>query len=381
MDISELREKIDSIDEELCALVEKRMNAAADIAEYKKENGIPVYDPRRERQKLADIAEKSDPELRRYMTVLYSLIFEISRSRQQSIVTEDPPIVTEIADAIENTPKLFPETATVACQGVEGAYSQIACDKMFKTPSIVYFKNFDGVFSAVSKGLCRYGVLPLENTVAGSVKKVYDLMISNDFRIVRSTDVRIEHCLLAPRGVSLSDIKEVFSHEQAISQCSEFLRSLGDGVTVTRCSNTAAAAEEVSSSGRRDAAAIASFACSEIYGLDCLSRGIEDSDNNHTKFVTISKNLEIYPGADRTSLMMVLPHKPGSLYKALSRFYALGINLLKLESRPIPGLDFEFSFYFDLETSVYSDEFVKLMRELYDCSEQFKYLGSYSEVR
>ncbi|MBR3415402.1 MAG: chorismate mutase [Clostridia bacterium] len=381
MDIAELREKIDSIDEELCALVEKRMNAAADIAEYKKENGIPVYDPRRERQKLADIAEKSDPELRRYMTVLYSLIFEISRSRQQSIVTEDPPVVTEIADAIENTPKLFPETAAVACQGVEGAYSGIACDKMFKTPSIVYFKNFDGVFSAVSKGLCKYGVLPLENTVAGSVKKVYDLMISNDFKIVRSTDVRIEHCLLAPRGVSLSDIKEVFSHEQAISQCSEFLRSLGDGVTVTRCTNTAAAAEEVASSGRRDAAAIASFACSEIYGLDCLSRGIEDSDNNHTKFVTISKSLEIYPGADRTSLMMVLPHKPGSLYKALSRFYALGINLLKLESRPIPGRDFEFSFYFDLETSVYSDEFVKLMRELYDCSEQFKYLGSYSEVR
>ncbi len=381
MDIGELREKIDAIDEELCALVEKRMNVAADIAEYKKENGVPVYDPRRERQKLADIAEKSDPELRRYMTVLYSLIFEISRSRQQSIVTEDPPIVAEIADAIENTPKLFPETASVACQGVEGAYSGIACEKMFKTPSIVFFKNFDGVFSAVSKGLCKYGVLPLENTVAGSVKKVYDLMISNDFRIVRSTDVRIEHCLLAPRGAALSDIKEVFSHEQAISQCSEFLRTLGDGVTVTRCTNTAAAAEAVASSGRRDAAAIASFACSEIYGLDCLSRGIEDSDNNHTKFVTISKNLEIYPGADRTSLMMVLPHKPGSLYKALSRFYALGINLLKLESRPIPGRDFEFSFYFDLETSVYSDEFVKLMRELYDCSEQFKYLGSYSEVR
>ncbi|MBR4661123.1 MAG: chorismate mutase [Clostridia bacterium] len=381
MDINELREKIDGIDAELCALIEKRMNVAAEIGKYKKENGLPVHDPRRERQKLVEIAGNADPELRRYMTVLYSLIFEISRSRQQSIVTEDPPIVAEIADAIENTPKLFPETAAVACQGVEGAYSQIACDKMFKTPSIVYFKNFDGVFSAVSKGLCKYGVLPLENTVAGSVKKVYDLMISNDFRIVRSTDVRIEHCLLVPRGVALSDIKEVFSHEQAISQCSEFLRSLGDGVTVTRCSNTAAAAEEVASSGRRDAAAIASFACSEIYGLDCLSRGIEDSDNNHTKFVTISKSLEIYPGADRTSLMMVLPHKPGSLYKALSRFYALGINLLKLESRPIPGRDFEFSFYFDLETSVYSDEFVKLMRELYDCSEQFKYLGSYSEVR
>ena len=381
MELNELREKIDGIDERLCALVKERMDVAAAIAGYKKENGVPVGDPRRERQKLSEIAERTDPELRRYMTVLYSLIFEISRSHQQSIVADDPAITKQIADAIENTPKLFPEAATVACQGVEGAYSGIACEKMFKMPSIVFFKSFDGVFNAVSKGLCKYGVLPLENSVAGSVKKVYDLMISNDFKIVRSTDVRIEHCLLVPRGVALSDIKEVFSHEQALNQCSDFLRSLGDGVKITRCSNTAAAAESVATSGRSDAAAIASFACSEIYGLDCLSRGIEDSDNNHTKFVTISKDLEIYPGADRTSLMMILPHKPGSLYKALSRFYALGINLLKLESRPIPGRDFEFSFYFDLETSVYSDEFVKLMRELYDCSEQFKYLGSYTEVR
>ena len=180
-------------------------------------------------------------------------------------------------------------------------------------------------------------MIPLENTVAGSVKKVYDLMISHDFKIVRSTDVRIEHCLLAAPGTELSDIKEVFSHEQAINQCSAFLRTLGSGVKVTYCDNTAAAAEAVAASGRRDAAAIASHACADLYGLSCLSRSIEDSDNNHTKFVCISKNLEIYPGADRTSLMMVLPHRPGSLYKALSRFYALGVNLLKLESRPIPG--------------------------------------------
>ena len=381
MDLNELRERIDSVDEQLVRLLAERMDISGKIAEYKKENGLPVYDPRRERAKLAEIAAQGGDELRRYLTVLYSLVFEVSRSYQHSLINSDSALVKQIIDAVDNTPRLFPETATVACQGVEGAYSQAACEKMFKTPSIVFFKNFEGVFSAVEKGLSQYGVIPLENTVAGSVKKVYDLMISHDFKIVRSTDVRIEHCLLAAPGVELSDIKEVFSHEQAINQCSAFLRTLGSGVKVTYCDNTAAAAEAVAASGRRDAAAIASHACADLYGLSCLSRSIEDSDNNHTKFVCISKNLEIYPGADRTSLMMVLPHRPGSLYKALSRFYALGVNLLKLESRPIPGRDFEFMFYFDLETSVYSGEFAKLMNEMEGSSEQFKYLGSYSEVR
>ena len=150
---------------------------------------------------------------------------------------------------------------------------------------------------------------------------------------------------------------------------------------ISSIGGVSAAAAAVAASGRRDAAAIASASCAELYGLSRIAGPIADSDNNHTKFITISKDLEIYPGADRTTLMMVLPHKPGSLYKALSRFYALGINLLTLESRPIPGRDFEFMFYFDLETSVYSDEFAELMQEMEDSSEEFCYLGSYSEVR
>ena len=270
-------------------------------------------------------------------------------------------------------------SALVACQGVEGAYSQLACEKLFRMPNEFYFSNFEAVFSAIDKGLCDYGVIPLENSTAGSVNKVYDLMMQHDFRIVRSVRLKVDHNLLAKNGVSLSEIKEIYSHEQAINQCSTFLQSL-KGVKVIACENTAEAAKMVAQSDRRDVAALASRACIGLYGLQCLASDVQDLGNNFTRFICISKKLEIYPGADRTSLMMVLPHEPGSLYKVLSRFYALGINLNKLESRPIPERNFEFMFYFDLETSVYSPRFTQLMGELKEISEQFSYLGSYSEV-
>ena len=168
------------------------------------------------------------------------------------------------------------------------------------------------------------------------------------------------------------------SHEQALRQCDGFLQSLG--VKLTVCENTAAAAELVAKSGRSDLACISSRACAELYGLACLSEDVQDNANNHTRFICITKNLEIYPGADKTTLMMVLPNRPGSLYKVLARLYALGINLIKLESRPIPTRDFEFMFYLDLDTSIYSDDFARLLAELDGMCEQFQYLGSYSEV-
>ena len=162
-------------------------------------------------------------------------------------------------------------------------------------------------------------------------------------------------------------------------QCYSFLDTF-KGVKITRCANTAAAAKLVAESGRTDLAALCSRNCIELYDLDCLAEAVQNQQNNYTRFICISRNLEIYPGADRTSLMMVLPHRAGSLYKVLARFYAQNINLIKLESRPMPDRDFEFMFYFDLETSVYSPEFIQLMGELQTISEEFKYLGSYSEV-
>ena len=380
MNLEELRAEIDTIDDNLLQDFAQRMNVVGQIGLEKKSEGLPTLDPAREREKLADIVTKLPPEMEQYGYTLWSMLFEISRSYQSSLNPQPSALRKDIERAIADTQPLFPPAATVACQGVEGAYSQLACEKLFKHPQVMYFKTFESVFSAIENGFCDYAVLPLENSTAGSVKEIYDLMLSHSsFKIVRSTRLKVDHNLVAKKGTKMSDIKEIFSHPQAISQCAKFLDAM-PGVKITACENTAAAAEAVAKSERTDVAAISSYNCVELYGLERLAADIQDRSNNYTRFICISKKLEIYPGADKTSLMLVLPHRPGALYQILGRFYALGMNLIKLESRPLPDREFEFMFYFDLETSVHSDEFIRLVDDLDAICEEFQYLGSYSEV-
>ena len=380
MNLEELRAEIDTIDDNLLQDFAQRMNVVGQIGLEKKSEGLPTLDPAREREKLADIVTKLPPEMEQYGYTLWSMLFEISRSYQSSLNPQPSALRKDIERAIVDTQPLLPPAATVACQGVEGAYSQLACEKLFKHPQVMYFKTFESVFSAIENGFCDYAVLPLENSTAGSVKEIYDLMLSHSsFKIVRSTRLKVDHNLVAKKGTKMSDIKEIFSHPQAISQCAKFLDAM-PGVKITACENTAAAAEAVAKSERTDVAAISSYNCVELYGLERLAADIQDRSNNYTRFICISKKLEIYPGADKTSLMLVLPHRPGALYQILGRFYALGMNLIKLESRPLPDREFEFMFYFDLETSVYSDEFIRLVDDLDAICEEFQYLGSYSEV-
>ena len=379
MDLKELRSQIDEIDDQLVKLFCQRMDIAAQVAQYKKEQGLPILMPAREREKLQDVSQKAGPEMAGYTRTLYTMLFELSRSYQSKLFGGSQALYNSITKSIDSTPKLFPQSAMVACQGVEGAYSQLACEKIFANPMIMYFKTFDGVFQAIDQGLCQYGILPIENSTAGSVTKVYDLMIQHNFYIARTFRLKVDHNLLANPGAKLEDIQEIYSHEQAINQCSAFLHSL-KGVNVVPVANTAVAAEMVAASGRKDVAALSSRSCMELYNLKNLAASVQDKGNNRTRFICISKNMEIYPGSDKTSIMMVLSHKPGALYKVLARIYSLGINVTKLESRPIPDREFEFMFYFDLETSIYSDQFAELMCELESLCEEFKYLGSYTEV-
>jgi len=354
------------------------MEAVEKIAEHKKQNNLPIYDSERERQLFDRVATLAGAKTESYVRTLFSVITDLSRSYQGRIIHGKSETALRIEKAIAETPQLFPQKATVACQGAEGAYSQIACEKVFELPSIMYFNSWENVFGAVEAGLCQYGILPVENSTAGSVNRIYDLMAKYNFSIIRSVKLKTNHTLLANPGVKLEDVREIISHEQAINQCSVFLRSLKD-VKITYCENTAVAAKIVRESNRKDIAAISSRACAELYGLNILSDSIQTSENNYTRFICISRKTEIYPGANRTSLMMVLPHKPGSLYRVMSKFSALGINLTKLESRPIPGREFEFMFYMDLECSIYSPAFTQLISELEYSVESFRYLGSYSE--
>ena len=382
MELTELRQELNDINAEMTRLFCRRMELSKQVGLYKKEHGLPVLDRAREREILAEATKQAGPALARYARVFFQNLFDLSRSYQNSIGVENAPLVVEIKEAMKAAEApgrhVLPAGGLVACQGVEGAYSQLAADKLFPMGDILYFRSFEGVFQAVEKGLCQYGVLPIENSSYGSVNEVYDLMRHFHFHIVRSLKLRVDHNLLAKPGTRFEDVKEIFSHEQALGQCSEYLAKY-PALKVTVCENTAAAAKMVAESPRGDIAAISSHNCAGLYGLAVLEDRLQNSENNYTRFICVSKELEIYPGADRISLLFSVPHQPGSLYEMIAKFSALGLNLTKLESRPIPGRDFEFLFYFDLEATVWSEDVMRLLAELSSTGELFVFLGCYSE--
>ncbi len=377
MELKDYRDQLDRIDGQLVSLFKERMETVKSIADYKKEHNTPVLAAGREREILYRVTGLCGEELQEYTKLLYSTLLELSRDYQEDrLNTEESKLCREILAAAEHS-GTFPGRAVVACQGMEGAYSQMACDKLFSLPQIMYFNRFDGVFRAVEAGMCRYGILPIENSSAGSVTEVYDLMEKYNCKIVRSLKLKIEHCLLAKPGAKLSDIKEVVAHEQALNQCGEFLKVRG--VKITIFSNNAAAAQYVSQSDRTDIAAIASAGCADLYNLHILTDRVSNTDHNYTRFICISKNLEIFEGANRITFVASASHRPGSLYSLLAKFAAKGMNISKLESRPIPGKDFEFRFYFDVEASVHSPDTQKILSQL-EKEDFFTFLGAYSEV-
>ena len=380
MELSEIRKEIDAVDEEMTKLFVRRMACADQVAEAKRGTGKPVLDPGREREILAKVAERVGPALESEGKLLFSTLLSVSRGRQRAQLADDGMFAKTMAEAMSATPAIFPSKANVACPGAEGGYSQQAAVAFVKFPSLFYFRDFESVFTAVEEGMCEYGVLPIENSTAGSVTQVYDLMAKHDFKIAKALKLRIRHVLLAPKGVKLADVKEIASHPHALAQCAEFLKA-HQGVRSVPASNTAAAAAELAKSGRKDAAVIASRECAELYGLDILADDISDTTSNFTRFICISRKTEIYPDANKFSLMMSLSHRPGSLADILIRFGAVGVNLTKLESRPVPGSDFEFRFIFDFEASPHDVRVVKLLSSLASDPEveHFTFLGAYAE--
>ena len=378
MELSEIREKINAVDDQLLDLFLQRMDLSEEVAAYKNEHHQPILNKQREREILAKVAEKSG-DRERFSYHLFSTIFELSRSRQAELITAPTKVEAQVKASLAAGGEVFPQTGLVACQGVEGANSQVACDRLLPRGNIVYVKSFEAVFSAVESGLCKFGVVPIENSSNGSVRAIYDLIQRKKFSIVRSTRLCIRHELLALPGVKMDDITEIYSHEQAIGQCSKFLNGLG-GVRVIPCDNTAMAAKMLADSGSRHAAAISSHPCAALYGLQCVNDAIQDSDNNYTRFICITKDPVIYAGANRISLIIACDNKPGALYEILSKLAALGINMTKLESCPVTGRNFEFIFFLELEASVHEPGVLPMLEELERSCANFQFLGSYAEV-
>lgn len=370
--INETEQSLTQVDNLLTELFEKRLELAAGSGQNK-------LNTAQERNIINRVTKNQNDELAGYTKILFNTLFELSKSYQSRELFLNSPLAVRINEALETTPKLFPKSAVVACQGIEGSNSQDACERLFSRPNIMYFNSFEAVFSAVEKGLCKYGILPIENNLQGSVRQVYDLMKEYKFYIAKSIKLKIEHVLLGNKKTDISKIKEIYSHEQALAQCSHFIKGLGD-VKIIPMGNTATAAKYVSNSQSEDIAAIATKNCIDLYDLSALKYDIQNSENNYTRFICISKDMEIYPGSNKISLMFAIPHKPGSLNNIISKFSALDINLTKLESRPLAGKDFEFMFHVDFDAELYSKEILNLICQLENDPEFFAFLGNYSEI-
>ena len=378
MNLEHLRGEIDRVDDELVALLERRMGLAMEVAQTKLESGEDVHQPVREAEVLARLCG-TKPELQAVLKTIYGGIFQASRAQQHGLFAQivESSLQRDIAAAMERGQKPWPTQASVACQGIEGAYSHIAARNLFEQPRMMSMRDFDAVFRAVEQGLCRYGVLPIENSTYGSVTAVYDLLRKHKCSIVRALRLPVRHCLLSSERF-LKDVREIYSHEQAIRQCAAFLERMGDRVTVHVCENTAVAAQRVAQSESPGAAAISSEECAELYGLNVLKSDIQSLPQNETRFICIARQPEIRPGANKSSLALALQHRPGSLAALLQLLAGMGVNLTKLENRPA-GSEFDVIFYLDMECDAARPEHARVLEELQRHSESFQFLGSYTE--
>lgn len=375
MDLLDLRNEIDDIDEQLIPLLKKRMNISKQVAEYKVKRGLPVLNEQREREILDSVKEKCGEDGDAIATV-FSATMDASRAIQHNIMNSGRELRQLIENAADDEDE-FSKKTLVACAGVEGSYADETALTLFKNAQIRHYRIFEDVFEAVNKGEAPFGIVPVENSTAGSVHEVYDLIIKYRFYVIGSYSLEVNHCLCARKGVKYEDIEDVYSHPQALSQCSEFLKNFDfTGVNYT---NTAAAAKFVSQSERNDIGVICSADAAKKYGLQILKTRIQNISNNRTRFIVISKKLLIEKNADKISLIFSTPHTTGSLYRVLGRFSMAGLNLTKLESRPVGNGEFSYFFYVDLLGNISDKKTLDLLCALYSELPEFKFLGNYHE--
>ena len=379
MELSEIRPQLDVIDKEILALYLRRMELIDKVADAKRRDpSKPLYDPAREREILMRVRENAGSEYGDGAYQLFRMILELSRARQAAQLIPATNVAARVAAMCANEQPVFPQSGRVAVSGVEGSHAGAAADRLFPKGNIVFMSGFSAVVKAVQSGLCQFGILPVENSVQGSVRQVYDLLQEPDICIVRSVRQLIRHVLLVRKGTKMEDIKTIYTHEQAAGQCSRFIAELG--ADIVPCVSTAHAAQRVAESQDHASAAIAGEACAKLYNLDVLSAEIQNEAVNDTRFLCITKGAGFYAGADRMSLLVNCANSPGALYQMIAKISALGINMCKLESMPIPGTNFSYRFYMDLECNLHQEGVLGLLCELERSCDSFTLLGNYAEM-
>lgn len=374
-DLTELREEIDAIDSEMVSLYERRMAIAQEVAEYKISVGKAVFDKEREQSKLQSLSEKVHTSfLKRGVQELFEQIMSMSRKRQYQLLTEHGQAEP---CGFEEVDKLEYKDAKIVFQGTEGAYSQLAMQEYFG-------KNIDGrhvdtwrdAMEAIKNGEADYAVLPIENSSAGIVSENYDLMVEYDNCIVGEQIIRINHALLALPGADKGDITDIYSHPQALMQCGRYLEAHREWEKHSY-KNTAMASQKVKEDGKKYKAAIGSELNADIYGLQVLEEAIQDNKNNYTRFIIVTGRKVFEKNANKISICFEIPHESGSLYHKLSHFIYNGLNMNKIESRPVPEKTWEYRFFVDFEGNLNDAAVKNALRGLKEETTRLKILGNY----
>ncbi len=377
IDLAESRKEIDSIDSQISELFLRRMEVACNVADYKLATGKPILDKEREEAKIADLTSRygDDDFHKRCISELFSQLMAMSRKLQYGkleLNDNDSKL-----DPYETVDTLKKDGVKAVYQGVPGAYSHEAMIGFFgQDVNSVSVDSFREAMEMVHKGSADYAVIPIDNSSAGMVSTTYDLLDEYNNYIVAETFVKISHCLLGVKGAKPEDIKTVYSHQQALMQCSKYLDSHSDW-SLREYLNTAMSARKIAEEGDITHAAVASENCAKEYGLDVLARDINNAASNTTRFVIVSNKREFVKDAHKVSVCFEVPHKSGSLYNALSHIMFNGLNMTKIESRPIPEHNWEFRFYVDFEGNLRDPGVKNALRGICEEGNAIKLLGNY----
>lgn len=371
MDLNQLRNNIDAIDEQILSLFMKRMELCKGVADYKKANNLPVFQGNREQQVIDRIKTLTDDkELETGTAALFTTIMDISK------ILQNKKLLSDNTENIYKSPD-FENAEKIGCQGTSGANSETAAKLIFGDKKPVFYKTFEDVFKDVQSGELDYGVLPVHNSTAGSVSSTYDLMAKYSVYTVKEVCVEINHCLAVKNNISIGEIETVYSHPQAIAQCCDYLTA--HRLKTAEYGNTATAAEMVAGSDR-NIAAICSVECAEKLGLKIIAENISDCSVNRTRFICIARDMQIDPEADSVSVMLKIPDTEGSLYRLLTKFYVNGMNLQKIESRPLKDGSFNVMFYLDFDGRIDNPAVKALMNDLAENVEYFRFLGTFKNI-
>ena len=374
MDLTELRSQIDEIDSSIVDLYEKRMDISRQVAEYKIENGKQVFDKAREEEKIRKVKSLTHNDFNSHgIEELFEQIMSMSRKLQYQLLSERGSLNKLPFIQVD---QLETEKARVVFQGAEGAYSQAAMHQYFGDRiDSFHVDTFRDAMIAIDEGSADYAVLPIENSTAGIVSEIYDLLVEFENYIVGEQIIKIEHCLMALPGTKLSDIKTVYSHPQSLMQSARYLNTYP--WQQISMQNNAFAARKVAEEKDRTQAAIASEYAAKLYGLEILEKGVNQSSTNSTRFIIVTNQKIFLKNARKVSICFEVAHESGSLYHMLSHFIYNNLNMNRIESRPIEDRNWEYRFFIDFDGNL-SDSAVKnALRGLRDEARNMKILGNY----